>query len=155
MIHGAGSGERRVRRKNAAVARNPGGMYFAHNIFCPGRRHGDVARAARTRQRRHISHETGAGRREARVAYRTFRTDDGRDWQVWDVDPTSGSSRLPGMLPGAWLCFECTDEKRRLHPVPEQWAGCSDGELEAFRQQAVPVARRHIAGSPALPTAAP
>jgi hypothetical protein len=76
------------------------------------------------------------------MAYRTYWTADGREWQVWDVDPALGSPRLPHALPDRWLCFQCADEKRRLHPVPHEWPGCSDGELDAFRLSAEPVAAR-------------
>lgn len=91
------------------------------------------------------------------MAYRTFTTADGREWQVWDVDPALGSGRLPRTLPGGWLCFETAGEKRRLHPVPASWDGCSPSELEALRQEAVPVVRVRRGGSTLIdhPTAAP
>jgi hypothetical protein len=112
--------------------------------------------SARVRIRAADHTQAGARRRrEEPVAYRIFTTDDGREWQVWDVDPASGSSRLPGMLPGGWLCFETSGEKRRLHPVPQCWDGCSENELEAFRLLAVPVSPRLGAGFPPLQAHAP
>ena len=88
------------------------------------------------------------------MAYRTFMAADGREWQVWDVDPALGSGRLPGTLPGGWLCFESADEKRRLHPVPGAWDACSPAELEALRCMAAPVVRS-LRGAPAATLSQP
>jgi hypothetical protein len=70
------------------------------------------------------------------MAYRTFWTADGRQWEVWDVDSAAGSARLPEALPGGWLCFATDGEKRRLHPRPDAWDACSDAELEALQAKA-------------------
>jgi hypothetical protein len=40
-----------------------------------------------------------------------------------------------------WLVFESDREKRRLHPIPEQWAERSDAELNALLSTAVPASR--------------
>ena len=80
------------------------------------------------------------------MAYRTFWTADGREWQVWDVDPSWGSARLPHALSGAWLCFQTEGEKRRLHPAPACWAECSEAELQAMQARADAVQPR--AGRP-------
>ena len=44
-------------------------------------------------------------------------------------------------LDSGWLCFEATDEKRRLAPVPGDWERCTRERLEAYCEQAT-VARR-------------
>jgi hypothetical protein len=37
---------------------------------------------------------------------------------------------VPAGFEGGWLCFECeTGEKRRLAPVPENWAAALESEL--------------------------
>lgn len=41
-----------------------------------------------------------------------------------------------------WLCFECSDEKRRLAPVPEGWDRADDETIEQWCCQAKPVVRR-------------
>ncbi len=49
-------------------------------------------------------------------------------------------SRLSVAQPEGWLVFESESERRRLSPIPEDWARCSDDALEAYRQSARPVA---------------
>lgn len=78
------------------------------------------------------------------MAYRTFWTADGRQWEVWDVDTAAGSARLPQALPGGWLCFATEGEKRRLYPLPDAWDTCTDAELEALRNQAATVPPRRL-----------
>jgi hypothetical protein len=46
------------------------------------------------------------------------------------------ASRLPRTYSDGWLCFECTDEKRRLVPVPPGWARLSDDELAGLLENA-------------------
>ena len=42
---------------------------------------------------------------------------------------TLGGQRPPRLTLG-WLCFECEGERRRLQPIPENWARLSDSDLE-------------------------
>jgi hypothetical protein len=51
-----------------------------------------------------------------------------------------GRSRLASVTEG-WLCFESGAERRRLSPIPRDWRGCSDAELEAYCRAARPVRR--------------
>jgi hypothetical protein len=44
-------------------------------------------------------------------------------------------------LDSGWLCFEATDEKRRLAPVPPDWESCPRERLEEYCEQAT-TARR-------------
>jgi hypothetical protein len=41
-----------------------------------------------------------------------------------------------------WLCFECSEEKRRLAPVPEGWDRADDETIEQWCCAAKPVTRR-------------
>jgi hypothetical protein len=115
------------------------------------------------------------------MAHRTFRDERGELWHVWSVIPTKVERRekqLPipvaderrhvseyrvalgnGMSNG-WLCFESRDEKRRLTPVPEGWAGKTDAELAALlpgsrvvprRAASVPVSARRDSSPGARP----
>ena len=84
---------------------------------------------------------------------RGFTDSSGREWQVWDVFPTRGSSTDPtaalsrSSLKGTayaegWLCFECEDEKRRLAPIPNAWAQYDLSMLEELCAKAKPVRLR-------------
>jgi hypothetical protein len=74
---------------------------------------------------------------------RSFRDADGRDWNVWSVVPSRKSDLfLPETMAEGWLCFECGDEKRRLHPVTADWEALAEGELRELWIAAAPVARR-------------
>lgn len=63
------------------------------------------------------------------MPYREFDDGQGRRWRVWDTYPqsfTTSSAQLPGFGAG-WLTFEAlgsdtATEKRRLAPVPAEWA---------------------------------
>jgi hypothetical protein len=96
------------------------------------------------------------------VAHREFVDADGVRWQVWAVVPSSADRREspdrraearaqherrsrrelrvrmdPGLAKG-WLVFESARGKRRLHPIPEKWAVCSEAELNALLRTAAP-----------------
>lgn len=74
---------------------------------------------------------------------RSFHDDDGREWSVWSVTPSRKSDLfLPESMAEGWLCFECGDEKRRLHPVSADWEALGEAELLALCMTAAPVARR-------------
>jgi hypothetical protein len=42
---------------------------------------------------------------------------------------------LRGSYAHGWLCFESDQGKRRLSPIPADWATCSDEELEAYSRR--------------------
>jgi len=53
-----------------------------------------------------------------------------------------GSARrslLPDRLSRGWLCFENRAQRRRLTPIPDDWARCPEPQLERYCEQAVPV----------------
>jgi hypothetical protein len=88
------------------------------------------------------------------MAYREFVDEQGVQWQAWEVVPTSAERRNSGErrfgvrnqrdrrrrseprirmtdgLADGWLVFESPREKRRLRPIPEDWAQRTDHELE-------------------------
>jgi hypothetical protein len=103
------------------------------------------------------------------MGYRSFRDSTGADWDAWDVVPHLGERRveerrqarqaiafndrrrgerrivmsrravMAGGLSTGWLCFEGATEKRRLSPIPDDWARCPDAQLEEYLQMARPV----------------
>jgi hypothetical protein len=105
------------------------------------------------------------------MAHREFVDPNGVHWQVWAVVPSSADRREtsdrraesrpkrerrtrrelrvrmdPGLAKG-WLVFESEHEKRRLHPIPEQWISLGNDELVALLREATPaphVTRRLI-----------
>ena len=83
------------------------------------------------------------------MAVRTFESPDGAVWSVWEVVPgkvsefrSSFGSHLPRDLAGGWLCFDCGTEKRRLAPLPQDWAERPEAELWSWCRAAVPVPAR-------------
>ena len=81
-----------------------------------------------------------------RMALREFTDGSGNLWRVWDITPeqmhprTLAEDYMQGILDG-WLTFERVDGrgKRRLMPIPENWASRSEDELRALCDQAEPV----------------
>lgn len=81
---------------------------------------------------------------------REFTDNAGTPWKVWDVYPsgrasTQGAARGAGAenvvfvgrdLSDGWLCFESSNEKRRLAPIPPEWEICESPLLEAFCKRA-------------------
>lgn len=87
------------------------------------------------------------------MPHRSFRDNDGRVWDVWDVQPDaierrrSGERRrfqrptadrrrhnearraVPNDLRDGWLAFECPAERRRLTPIPANWLLLSESDL--------------------------
>jgi hypothetical protein len=93
------------------------------------------------------------------------------DWQAWDVVPELADRRLherrvsrlsvpavrrraterrivmgrrPALhsaLGGGWLCFEGSEEKRRLTPIPPDWLACPADQLELYLAAAKPAVR--------------
>lgn len=90
------------------------------------------------------------------MAHRQITDGEGVEWQVWEVIPSTAERRLAsdrrldprddddrrrhvqfrvqledGMERG-WLVFESASEKRRVFPVPPDWASWPDDELMAL-----------------------
>lgn len=53
----------------------------------------------------------------------------------------NGRPTLTSGLGGGWLCFEATEEKRRLCPIPGDWERCALTRLEEYCREAVPAVR--------------
>lgn len=92
------------------------------------------------------------------MAVRTFESPDGITWTAWEVIPGQVSefrstfgSHLPAQMAEGWLCFDCGSEKRRLAPLPSDWAGRTEAELWFLCRAADPVRARASAGCDAPP----
>lgn len=76
---------------------------------------------------------------------REFTDDDGIPWRVWDVNPSlherlsPRTQRIPLRVPEGWLCFESPRERRRLHPIPEEWERTDEHDLRRLCAEAQPV----------------
>lgn len=89
------------------------------------------------------------------MPHRQFVDSHGRLWSVWDIIPsaitfdlastrttvseTRAAARLPAQFSDGWLCFERDGEKRRLAPMPAQWATLPSSHLEELCRQAATV----------------
>lgn len=76
---------------------------------------------------------------------REFTDSHGVSWRVWDIASTLHSLAFNPALkrnlivPQGWLCFECSDQRRRLAPVPEGWQELDVAALERLCGEALPV----------------
>lgn len=102
------------------------------------------------------------------MAHRRFVDASDVEWDAWDVHPgrverregVTGVTpprgierrfyddpeirvRLSPELSNGWLTFECSHERRRLVPIPPDWAQLSDQALTELLESAQPVGRRH------------
>jgi len=83
------------------------------------------------------------------MAYREFTDESGVAWRVWDTRPHSAAN-VRSQYAGGWLSFECEGERRRLGPIPDDWAQASDEELWSWVALAVPT-RSGSLGGPSAP----
>ena len=95
------------------------------------------------------------------MAVRTFESPDGITWTAWEVIPGQVSefrstygSHLPRQMAEGWLCFDCGVEKRRLSPLPANWADRTEAELWFLCRAAQPVRARVGSGCDAPPPVA-
>lgn len=94
------------------------------------------------------------------MAVRTFESPDGIAWTAWEVIPGQVSefrstygSHLPRQMAEGWLCFDCGSEKRRLYPLPPNWADRTEAELWFLCRAAEPVRARAGSGCDGAPPA--
>lgn len=73
------------------------------------------------------------------MAHRTFKDDDGREWEAWDVVP---NKYVGPTLDGGWLAFQSGAERRRLTPLPLYWVTAPEDELREMLERAKRVASR-------------
>ena len=90
------------------------------------------------------------------MAHRAFKDRLGREWEVWEVYPSTTERRvtadavaverrqrseprasLPDALRHGWLAFESKRERRRFGPPPDGWETMSDLELAELVERAV------------------
>jgi hypothetical protein len=89
----------------------------------------------------------------ARPLPRVFTDSVGATWTVREIRPGPMPEKLSQLLRedrrrGGWLLFISeSDEKRRLAPVPQDWASLLDADLEALCMRA-----RHVPPAPARRT---
>ena len=50
-----------------------------------------------------------------------------------------GRTHLHSGVAAGWLCFESDNDRRRLAPIPENWAAATDEQLESYCNSARPV----------------
>ena len=94
---------------------------------------------------------------------RAFTDSSGTEWRVWDVLPSNTTQSFSAGLGGlsslmgtafasGWLCFESPREKRRLAPIPDDWGGSGDRDLERLCSHALPVteSRRRVSAETRL-----
>jgi len=72
------------------------------------------------------------------MAYREFTDRTGVSWRAWDTRPHSAAN-VRARYAGGWLSFESARERRRLHPVPAEWADAPEDELWEWLAAAEPV----------------
>ena len=93
------------------------------------------------------------------MAHRTFRDDDGREWDAWEVVPTAVERRLaspdperrprterrrvqetrvlvPDQLQKGWLAFQSGRDRKRLAPIPSGWSELEEAELAVLLKRA-------------------
>ena len=91
--------------------------------------------------------------RHRHMAARTFTDSAGKSWEVFEVHRTS--QKVGAVSPGlenGWLAFVSGEDKRRLAPIPPEWATTTDAALEALcgsARRASPA--RYPAGRPLRP----
>jgi hypothetical protein len=84
------------------------------------------------------------------MAHRKLTDLVGREWDVWEVNPTAIDQGMPDSgvqrrvserLQKGWLAFQCPHEKRRLSPIPPGWNELTDADLLALLERATKAAR--------------
>jgi hypothetical protein len=86
------------------------------------------------------------------MAVREFTDTAGREWRAWDVAPdelnprTKDEDYLAQLYHTGWIVFETRagDDKRRLYPIPKNWAELPDAELAVLLEKAEKVPQRKL-----------
>lgn len=74
------------------------------------------------------------------MASREFTDETGIVWRVWRTVP-GGAKVLDDAYAHGWLTFESEQARRRLVPVPADWATAPDERLAAYCRKALEVPR--------------
>ena len=75
------------------------------------------------------------------MALREVSDESGVSWTIYDVQPSLGRRGVPQVqtdFVGGWLCFQCSEEKRRLPGIPRGWEQLDDLALIALLSSAKP-----------------
>ncbi len=91
-------------------------------------------------ERRHYDRRSSAGVAVEQSPSRERRESDRRL-------TIGGRTHLHSGVAAGWLCFESGGERRRLAPIPEDWADSSDAQLEDYLKAARAV-RKSAAANP-------
>jgi hypothetical protein len=109
----------------------------------------DAAKRAISIRRRLRTSRTGRGGRAADEGtappQRAFVDASGVEWVVWAVHPEvrgARQSQLRGSYSEGWLAFESVAGKRRLSPIPSEWATCDEAMLADLCARAEPARPR-------------
>src|ERR1043165_9223243 len=90
------------------------------------------------------------------MVHRSFRDNDGREWDAWEVVPTAVERRIaksggwtadrrhtqetrvlvPDDLQHGWLAFQCGRERRRLAAIPDDWSEMTGEQLRELLERA-------------------
>ena len=74
------------------------------------------------------------------MAIRDFTDSFGNSWQVWETHPTTSVVRDD--FATGWLTFERGHERKRLAPIPPDWATLDEEGLRRLLRGAVALPRR-------------
>jgi hypothetical protein len=70
---------------------------------------------------------------------RTFRDEQGKEWEVRAIKPATKDRRAPVVrsdLANGWLLFTVGLERRRLAPLPSDWREATEDELNRLCKHA-------------------
>lgn len=139
---GRPAGGRRPRRRDGAAESTGSGPAATVPASADGNGAAPASDGKAPRRSRSVARATeraALAATPADEAHRVFRDSQGVTWSVWAVRPSGQGgvrAELRGTFAQGWLAFVCEDEKRRLSPVPDEWATLDDSALEALCVQA-------------------
>lgn len=82
------------------------------------------------------------------MAYREFTDDRGVVWTAWDTYPESSERVGLGAFQTGWLTFQSGEERRRLFPIPADWAEAPEPALRQWARDAVSVTSKPAPAPP-------
>ena len=90
------------------------------------------------------------------MAVRDFVDEKGMKWRVWPVlrssiHPKTAAEDYLGDYGEGWLCFESSNERRRLARFPDDWDKMNDKDLCGLLSRAAVVPVRGARGTPPKP----
>ena len=79
----------------------------------------------------------------ATMALREFEDGAGSQWRVWDTVPATTTGIREEHRAG-WLTFDNGRDRRRLAPIPEEWALMSDDRLRLLLHDSHDASRSEV-----------